>query len=191
MPPLPGNVIIKNYTWNVSLSFWDIQRMRPSPHLKNLISMQLVPPVIWFTPHSSERMGGAGGQEGGVHGYVMRISMEGKRDDLDLGWQLEAYGRLPAAAWQIEREGKSDTRRLLQTVGTPSTLLIISNWAPGSNLGSEGRQRACASSQWNAEWTLWYIFRCFERGWQAFKEAAASEHLNDSFMTSMMHSGKI
>lgn len=41
--------------------------------------------------------------------------------------------RLPAAAWQIQKEGKSDTERHLQTANTPSSLLIISNWASGSN----------------------------------------------------------
>lgn len=41
--------------------------------------------------------------------------------------------RLPAAAWQTEGGGESDTERLLQTASTPSSLLIISNWASGSN----------------------------------------------------------
>lgn len=86
-------------------------------------------------------------------------------------WDHKAW--LPAAAWQIQREGKSDAERHLQTPNTPSSLLIISNWASGSNYGREGRQRACASSQWNAKWTLCYIFRCFVEGWQAFRGAAA------------------
>lgn len=68
---------------------------------------------------------------GDVHGCVTWISNEGRRGMI---WsRIDSWAhnaRLPAAAWRIQREGNSYTQWLLQT---PSTLLIITNWASGSN----------------------------------------------------------
>lgn len=150
--------------YRVMLAKWDDVTI-----WKTWFSVQLVPPVIKFMAHSSERMGGARGRErgGGVMFTATWRELALRERGMISSWadSWEHNGRLPAAAWQIEREGKSDTERLLQTASAPSSLLIISNWASGSNLGREGRQCACALSQWNAEWSFWYIFRCFEKGW--------------------------
>lgn len=148
----------------------DVGQMRRCHHLKNLIfraigaNRHLIHGTLKWENGWSKR-----GRErgGGVMFTATWRELALRERGMISSWadSWEHNGRLPAAAWQIEREGKSDTERLLQTASAPSSLLIISNWASGSNLGREGRQCACALSQWNAEWSLWYIFRCFEKGW--------------------------
>lgn len=77
--------------------------------------------------------------------------------------------RLPAAAWQIQKEGASDTGRLLQTAFNYFKLSFRKQLRQG------GGKTTCLriNSQLNAKWTQRYIFRCFLKGWQPFKGAAA------------------
>lgn len=105
-------------------------------HLNNLIyhAVGATRHLIRGT-HSSE--GGARGREGGREVMLMAAWRELALREREMIWSCadswDHNARLPATAWQIEKEGKSDTERLLQTANTPSSLLIISNWASGSN----------------------------------------------------------
>lgn len=82
--------------------------------------------------------------------------------------------RLPAAAWQIQKEGASDTGRLLQTASAPFISFNYFKLGFRKQLRQGGKTTCLRiNSQWNAKWTQRYIFRCFLKGWQPFKGAAA------------------
>lgn len=82
--------------------------------------------------------------------------------------------RLPAAAWQIQKEGASDTGRLLQTASAPFISFNYFKLSFRKQLRQGGKTTCLRiNSQLNAKWTQRYIFRCFLKGWQPFKGAAA------------------
>lgn len=82
--------------------------------------------------------------------------------------------RLPAAAWQIQKEG---SWYRATSPDSQHSFISFNYFKLGfrKQLRQGGKTTCmCVNSERNAEWTLRYIVRCFVKGWQAFKGAAAS-----------------
>lgn len=114
-------------------------------------------------------------REGGdVHGCEKWISTEGKRDDLKLRWQLGPEGL--TACCSMANTGRRQEWYRASSPDSQHSFISFNYFKLGfrKQLRQGGKTMClCISIQWNANWTLRYIFRCFVKGWQAFKGTAA------------------